>query len=113
MAPVHKRVGLLLVLGLLIAPALSGCGGSGEPTLASAVSHSGVVEGVVDSLKADDDAAEVRRLRTEEPQSAQESEEAGDEREQAQMEAVQASQGEGPAAEGPAETAGEMEGEEG
>jgi hypothetical protein len=90
----HGRLRLLLVLGLFVAPALSGCASSGEPTLASAVAHSGVVNGVVASLKADDDAAEVQRLREQAPQSPEEREEARDQHEQAAMEATQAAAGE-------------------
>jgi hypothetical protein len=113
MSAVAKRFCLLLVLGLLVAPALSGCASSGEPTLASAVAHSGAVHIVVDSLKDREDAEEVQSLREAQPQSPQEREEARDEHEQAQMEAAQAEQGEGPMAEGAGETAGEAEGEEG
>ena len=57
-----KRVAPGTALGtLFVAPTLSGCASSGEPTLASAVAHSGVVDGVVESLKASDDEAEVQR----------------------------------------------------
>jgi hypothetical protein len=91
----RKRLALGLVLALLVAPALSGCASSGEPTLASAVAKSGVVAGVVDSLKAADDEAEVQRLHEGEPQSSGEREEARDQHEQVAMEDQQAASGEG------------------
>jgi hypothetical protein len=94
MSGLGKRLCLLSVLGLLIAPSLSGCASSGEPTLATAVAHSGVAAGVVESLKAADDEADVQRLHEGEPQSAEEHEEARDQHEQVALEARQAAAGE-------------------
>jgi hypothetical protein len=105
----HKHRLLALVVGMMLAAgALSGCASSDEPTLASAVAKSGVAEGVVDSLKAADDAAEVQELREAAPQSRQEREEARDQHEQSQMEAEPTDGGEA----GPAPDS-EGEGEEG
>jgi hypothetical protein len=91
---VRQRLCLLVVLGLFVAATLSGCASSGEPTLASAIAHSHVVDGVVGSLKAADDEAEMERLREEAPHSPEEREEARDQHEQVAMEAAQAASGE-------------------
>jgi hypothetical protein len=108
----RKRLCLLLLVGLL-APVLSGCASSDEPTLASAVAKSSTVEEAVEGLKADDDAAEVERLREEAPQTTEEREELRDAREQVAMEASQAAEAEeGALGAGETETAGEAEGEE-
>lgn len=88
-----KRLCLLLVLGALVAPSLSGCASSGEPTLAVAVAKSGVAGPVVDALKAGDDEADLQRLREGEPHSAEERAEARDQHEQVAMEGEQASAG--------------------
>jgi len=94
MSGLRKPLCLLLVLGLFVAPALSGCASSSEPTLASAVAKSGVVDAVVEPLKQKDDEAEVQRLSEEAPHSAEEREEARDQHEQVALEASQAAAGE-------------------
>ncbi len=94
MSGLRKRLCLVVLLCLFVAPTLSGCASSGEPTLASAVAHSGVVDGVVEGLKAADDEAENKRMQAEEPSSPQEREEVREGREQVAMEANQAASGE-------------------
>ena len=89
-----KRLCLLLVLGALVAPSLSGCASSNEPTLAVAVAKSGVAGDVVDALKQGDDEADSQRLREGEPHSPEEREEARDQGEQVAMEGEQAASGE-------------------
>jgi hypothetical protein len=89
----HARQGLcaVLLLALIAAPALSGCGGS-EPTVASAVAHSGLLGGLVDGLKREDDEAEAKEIREAAPQTREEREEAHEQAERATIESAQAQQ---------------------
>jgi hypothetical protein len=80
-----RRVCLLLVLALLV-PALSGCSNS-EPTVASAIAHSGVLGSVGEQLKREDDEAEAQEIRE---QAAQTPEERREQRERAESSAIEA-----------------------
>jgi hypothetical protein len=95
LAPRKGPVGLV-VLALLLAPVLSGCGGS-EPTAASTVAESGLAGGFVEQLKREDDETEVREDSENAPQTREEREELHEQAEQATMESAQGQESEAPA----------------
>jgi hypothetical protein len=92
----HSRKGLLslLVLALFAAPVLSGCGSSGEPTVAAAVADSGILGSLGEQLKREDDQAEVNELRESAPQTREEVEEDHERSEEAAIQAGQVGAGE-------------------
>ena len=94
MHPGRRGICTALVLALLIAPALSGCG-SGEPTAAVAIAKSGILGGLADELKREDDEAEVREIREHEPQTSEERQEAREQSEAAAIQSAQAAEPEG------------------
>jgi hypothetical protein len=79
-------VGLLLAAG-----ALAGCGTSEEESAAVALAKSGLLGGVGEQLKREDDEAEAAELRADAPQTHQERLEAREAAEAETTEAVQAS----------------------
>jgi len=81
----RKGLCALLAVALLAAPVLSGCG-QDEPTAAYALAHSGVLGGMLDSLKREDDEAELKELAERAPQSPEERQEAREQAEQAEVE---------------------------
>jgi hypothetical protein len=89
-----KSLCLLGLLAALVVPTLSGCGSSEEPTLAVAVAKSGVLGGLTDQLKHEDDEVEVAELREHEPHSTEERREAREAQEQAAIEAAPEPEGE-------------------
>jgi hypothetical protein len=91
--PPRKASSLLAVLALLAVPALSGCA-SNEPSLASAAAHSGMLGGIVDQLKEEDDAVDARESIEHAPQTREEVEEAREQAEQATLEAAPEPEGE-------------------
>jgi hypothetical protein len=99
----HARKDLcgLLVLALLAAAALSGCGGS-ERSPTPVAAASGLVGGIVSGLKREDDETELKEIREAAPQSKEEREEA---RQQAAEAGGESSDGE----EGPQASQGEEE----
>jgi hypothetical protein len=84
----RKGLCALVALALFVAPVLAGCGGT-EPTAASAIAHSGILGGVLDGLKQEDDEAEVKELRETEPQTREEREDAHEQAEAAAIAAAQ------------------------
>jgi hypothetical protein len=84
-----------IVVALLAAVGLSGCGGSGEEqSLASAVAKSGVLGGLTDELKREDDESEARELQEHAPLTREEREEAHEQAEAAAIAAAQGQEGE-------------------
>jgi NAD(P)H-dependent flavin oxidoreductase YrpB (nitropropane dioxygenase family) len=94
MLPTRKGPWALAVLALLCAPVLSGCGGgeATEPSVASAVAHSGILGGLVDGLKREDDEAEAKEERETAPQTREEREEANEQSEVATVQAGMAAE---------------------
>lgn len=81
------------VLAAVGLPALSGCGGAeGGPP--SAQAGSGLIDGILQALKREDDAADVKELRKHEP-TKEEREEAREQVEQANLEQAQQEQTQG------------------
>ena len=63
MQPSRRLLALPIVLLLLAAPLLSGCGEGGEESVAVAVAKSGLLGGIGEQLKREDDEAEAEELR--------------------------------------------------
>jgi hypothetical protein len=90
----HARKGrcAVLVLALLVAPVLSGCAGSSEPSAAPVAAARGFVGGVVSELKREDDETERKEMREAAPQTKEEREQAHEQAEQAAVQSRQASE---------------------
>lgn len=81
-----------VAVALLAGGCLSGCGGSGEPSLAASVAKSGVLGGgITEALKREDDEDEQRELSERAPMTREERAEA---REQAEAASAGSEQGE-------------------
>jgi hypothetical protein len=91
----RKPICLLATLALLALPALSGCGSSTEPSLASAIAHSPTAGWLFEGMKKDDDEADAREQVERTPQTGEEREEAREQAEQVQLESAPEPQGEG------------------
>jgi len=85
---IRKHVCILLALALLCAPALSGCAGA-ETEPAAAEAHHGIVSGIVEQLKQEDDETELKEM-AEHELGKQEREEAHEQAEQQEIEVAQA-----------------------
>jgi len=94
----RRRVCVLLALALL-APVLSGCSNS-EPTVASAIARSGMLGGLGEQLKREDDEAELQEIREHAPQTPEEHREARERQEGAAIEAAPAGEHEAEEEEG-------------
>jgi hypothetical protein len=83
----RRLLALPVVTVLMAAPVLSGCGEAGEESAAVAVAKSGVLGGIGEQLKREDDEAEVEELHKAEPATPEERAEAREAAESRTMEA--------------------------